>query len=169
MNKIIVALSLMALIGAGCTKTPVSTSQPQLDLTNTDVQTITTDTTQIDQSSDQKPIQQPQAQIKTNPVEDVPVVDIFLGEPDQKLNMEAGYAYFKPNVINAKPGEAVQITFTKMDGTHTFNIDEINFHDEVKQGMQMTFVSPKKPGSYKFYCSVGDHRKKGMEGTLIVK
>ena len=30
------------------------------------------------------------------------------------------------------------------------------------------FAAPAEPGEYVFYCSVGNHRSRGMEGKLIV-
>jgi plastocyanin len=36
------------------------------------------------------------------------------------------------------------------------------------QGGEVSFTAP-APGEYKYFCSIGDHRQRGMEGTLTVK
>jgi len=174
MKKIIISLSLLALIGAGCAKAPAPQAQtPQSDTSAINLNQTTPQATNEKNS--------PTTQIKTEPVrpmttsaniittDDVPVMDIFLGEPTKKMTMEVGDAFFKPNIIEAKPGDSIQITFSKVTGTHVFNIDETDSHYKITQGTNITVIAPQKPGSYKFYCSIGDHRAKGMEGTLIVK
>jgi plastocyanin len=39
----------------------------------------------------------------------------------------------------------------------------------VQPGGTSTVKADLKPGTYTFYCSVGSHRKAGMEGTLEVQ
>ncbi|MCX6714687.1 MAG: cupredoxin domain-containing protein [Candidatus Uhrbacteria bacterium] len=173
MKKIIVALSLLALVGAGCAKTPVASktdTNPQ-----TSVVTVGADgkasVTPIDSTNkkDKKTVSgRPSVEAPTSG-NDVPVTDIFLGQAQEKYDMEVSNFSFKPNVLNVKAGDAVQITFTKAEGTHTFVIDETDTHNTVTQGSNLTFIAPTKPGSYKFYCNVGNHRAMGMEGTINVK
>jgi plastocyanin len=40
--------------------------------------------------------------------------------------------------------------------------------DTIDGGKTAELTVDLKPGEYEFYCPVGDHRKKGMEGTLVV-
>lgn len=168
MKKILVALSMIALIGAGCAKTPAPASETTPTVSITATETLD----QNNLESDNGDSVTTSVQVNPTPItsdEDVPVTDIFLGEPQEKYNMEAINFSFSPNVLTVKAGNAVQLTFTKVTGTHTFDIDETDSHYKITQGSNITFIAPSKPGSYKYYCGVGNHRQMGMEGTLIVK
>lgn len=85
------------------------------------------------------------------------------------VNMVSANFSFAPKTISAKPGQKVDITFTSNEGFHTIVIDAINFKQTVTSGQTVSFVAPTTPGSYPYYCDIGTHRMKGMEGTLIVK
>ena len=45
----------------------------------------------------------------------------------------------------------------------------IEAETETVTGGKATLTADLKPGTYTFYCPVGDHRADGMEGTLTVK
>lgn len=85
------------------------------------------------------------------------------------VNMASANFSFSPKTIEAKPGQQVDITFTSNEGFHTIVIDAVNFKQTVESGETVSFTAPTAPGSYPYYCDVGSHRMKGMEGTLIVK
>lgn len=78
---------------------------------------------------------------------------------------------FSPSTLTVNKGDNVKITFKNLQGTHDFVIDELGVKtptitagkDEV-----VNFVAD-EAGSFKYYCSVGNHRAQGMEGTLVVK
>lgn len=73
--------------------------------------------------------------------------------------------------MTVKKGDTVKITFTSEGGSHNFVIDEFGVKTKVLSGGEkevVTFVAD-KAGTYKYYCSVGNHRAMGMEGTLIVQ
>ena len=75
------------------------------------------------------------------------------------------------DTMTVKAGDTVKVTFMSEGGTHDFVIDELNVKTKVlKSGEKevITFVAD-KAGTYTFYCSVGNHRAMGMEGTLIVE
>ncbi|MFA6251533.1 MAG: cupredoxin domain-containing protein [Candidatus Paceibacterota bacterium] len=85
--------------------------------------------------------------------------------------INGGNFYFKPNIITAKQGDVISVTFKNDDGFHDFVIDEFNVKTQtLKSGGEetITFTVDKK-GSFEFYCSVGSHRQMGMKGTLIVE
>lgn len=167
MKKIIVALSLIALLGAGCAKAPTSkqADENKVNVTPMDTSAITfdskTDTTAKDQ--------------KKTPVErdenGTPIIDVSFGGDAwvRTIDLKTGNFFFEPKVINAKPGEKLRIDFRGTEGTHTFVIDEANVKQPIKDGSGFEFTAPEKAGSYAFYCDIGNHRKMGMEGTLIVK
>lgn len=96
--------------------------------------------------------------------------------------MEAAPAEIKEIVINNKgmsfeqkeivvnQGDTVRVTFRNTGGTHDFVIDEFNVKTtQLQAGSEETveFVAD-KPGTFEYYCSVGNHRAMGMKGTLIV-
>ena len=86
------------------------------------------------------------------------------------VSMEAGSFYFKPNKITVKKGDKVKVVITSKDMMHNFNIDELKVKSAlVKVGETSTveFIAD-KVGSFEFYCSVGQHRKNGQVGTLVV-
>ncbi len=96
------------------------------------------------------------------------------GEENAKtaeFEVEGGEFYYKPNILKVKKGQTVEIEFNNKDGFHDFVIDEFNVKTkQLKSGEKadIEFVAG-KTGKFEFYCSVGQHRAKGMKGTLIVE
>lgn len=91
---------------------------------------------------------------------------------DAKEIVVEGINYaFKPSSITVKKGEKTRILFKNTGGTHDFVVDELNIRTAMIQGNTEDFVefTPDKIGSFKFYCSFGNHRAMGMEGTIIVQ
>lgn len=178
MKKLLMALSILALTGAGCansteTQKAEDTSAPetetqQSDTTKDDFGVVEVETSTKDGGGTIQYTTKPTTK-SGNEEDDVPVTDIYLGEAQVKVNMESGNFFFKPNIIKAKAGNAVELTFTKVDGTHDFVIDGTNANFTVTEGTKKIFTAPSKPGSYPFYCSIGKHRAMGMFGTLIVE
>ena len=87
------------------------------------------------------------------------------------VNIEGGAFYFKPNEIRAKAGETVKIVFTNAGRIHDFVSDELSVQSSkisVGETTEVVFT-PQTPGTFEFYCSVGNHRAMGMKGTLIVE
>lgn len=82
---------------------------------------------------------------------------------------------FTPSTIQAKPGESIRLTLENR-GSAPHNIEfhldgrEAELEQNVAPGgsSTLTFQAPDTPGKYVFYCPVGDHRSRGMEGTLQV-
>lgn len=78
---------------------------------------------------------------------------------------------FSPTTMTVKKGETVQVTLTnsgKMQ--HDWVVDELNAKTKtIKAGETDTvsFVAD-RVGTFEYYCSVGNHRKLGMVGKLIV-
>lgn len=73
--------------------------------------------------------------------------------------------------IKLKKGEKVAVKFTNTEGFHDFVIDELNVRTQrINEGKSETVLIPTdKTGTYAFYCSVGQHRKMGMEGKIIIE
>ncbi len=73
--------------------------------------------------------------------------------------------------MRVREGEVVKIIFTNDEGFHDFVLDEFDARTEkiaAGKTVEVTFTANKK-GTFEYYCSVGDHRAKGMKGTLIVE
>jgi nitrite reductase (NO-forming) len=58
-----------------------------------------------------------------------------------------------------------------MDMMHTFVLDDFNVRTDIlKSGSEETIeFGADKAGTFEYFCSVGDHRQKGMVGNLIVE
>ncbi|MBI5457007.1 cupredoxin domain-containing protein [Candidatus Kaiserbacteria bacterium] len=80
-----------------------------------------------------------------------------------------GYAYL-PAAFAVKKGDRVKATFKNTGGTHDFRIDGYNVGTNIIQaGQSQTFeFVADTPGTFEFYCSVGNHRAMGMKGTFTV-
>lgn len=83
---------------------------------------------------------------------------------------------FSPATLEAPAGSTITVALANADA------NPVTMHDWVLEGhedvastdavgsgesAEVTFPAP-PPGEYAFYCSVGDHRARGMEGTLRV-
>lgn len=78
---------------------------------------------------------------------------------------------FDPKQIKVKKGDTVRITFKDNEGIHNFMIDKFNIKTKKLQPGEsetVEFVAD-IVGTYPYYCSVGNHRAQGMEGTLVVE
>ena len=79
---------------------------------------------------------------------------------------------FDPSTLEVE--QAGETTFTLVnDGEfpHALEIEGQGIEEETAEidGGEMTELTVDlEPGEYELYCPVGDHREKGMEGTLVV-
>lgn len=92
-------------------------------------------------------------------------------EADMTIDMKA--FSFTPNVIELKAGESMTIKLTNSGGFHDLVIDELDVASkQIAEGDEtmVTITAPADASgeSYEFYCSVGDHRAKGMVGTITI-
>ena len=78
---------------------------------------------------------------------------------------------YVPATLKVKKGDTVRVLFKNVGGFHDFVIDEF----EVKSNQigdgdeeEVEFIAS-KTGAFDYYCSVGNHRKMGMVGKLIVE
>jgi len=92
-------------------------------------------------------------------------------ENTQTFNIKGLNFSFDVKEIRVKKGDKVVINFTNTEGFHDFKIDEFAVATkQIKAGEtdKISFTSD-KTGSFEYYCSVGQHRKNGMWGKLIVE
>jgi len=87
---------------------------------------------------------------------------------------EEGGLGFDKKTLSAKAG-TVTITMDNPSGDqmpHAIAIDGNGVDEDgevVQPGGTSTVSADLKPGTYTFYCPVGQHRQNGMEGTLTVQ
>lgn len=94
-----------------------------------------------------------------------------MNEAEKDITVTGSNFKFEPSTITVKKGQKVKITFTNAGGMHDFVIDEFNVKTKMIQTGQSDTVefTPDKTGTFQYYCSVGNHRAMGMQGTLTVE
>jgi plastocyanin len=83
---------------------------------------------------------------------------------------------YDPADVQVPAGAVVTVTFNNEDPnpvvSHNWVVEGIEgaASDNIGSGETTTFdfTAPLEAGEYVFYCSIGDHRDRGMEGTLSV-
>jgi plastocyanin len=159
-SRLFLPLLALLIIGSGCALSsadtkrevalvPVEEEQKAAELKTADVEV---------QVEDARPVMvSAEVGVEVSPV----VRNILLKDGD---------FYFDPTVMEAERGEVFTVTFSDSHtGKHTFNIDELDIHEEIVPGKTITITAPALPGRYAYYCNVGPHRTLGMEGILIVE
>jgi len=139
-------IALSSLFFAGCALLPAKQSQQQTQYpTPPAQQSQTSPSTQVEQKKEVK--------------------------ADRVVEVIGKSFTYNQKEIRVKKGESVAVNFTSMEGLHDFVIDELNVRtSKLKDdASEMVMIPTDKPGKYAFYCSVGQHRQMGMEGTLIVE
>ncbi len=107
------------------------------------------------------------------PVGDLPAASDGEMDPGtvKEFTVEGSNFKFSVAEMRVKKGDAVKVVFKNVEGFHDWVIDEFNTKTkQLKAGEQETieFVADKL-GTFEYYCSVGEHRKMGMVGKLIVE
>ncbi len=106
-------------------------------------------------------------------VKDKPTITPIGTEPEnlREFIVEGVNFQFDPKEIRVAEGDTVRITFKSVEGLHDWTLEgygvgtsQINSGEE----QAIEFTADKK-GTFEYYCSVGDHRQKGMVGKLIVE
>lgn len=90
----------------------------------------------------------------------------------REISVSGSEYSYTPSSIELKEGENIKLTFKNTGSLpHNLVIDELGVTSKTISGGKEDVVEFKaaKTGSFKFYCSIGNHRKNGMEGTAIVK
>jgi len=166
MKKLLPLFAMLVLVGFGCNTKPVDTnSQPTPENGSVTFESQNADGTTTTGEMNGNEV--------TEYDEDgVPIINITLGGDStsvRTIDLKASNTAFTPKLINAKPGEKIRIDFRGVKGTHTFVLPAANVKQDIKDLDGFEFTVPTEPGEYPYYCDIGDHRAKGMEGTLIVK
>lgn len=149
-------VSSVALVLAGCSTTPEVSETPQ---------------TQSPSAVDQTP-EQPTTAMETD---DSMMVDDAMMEADREITVDMFAFGYSMEEISVEPGETIKVNLTNSGGNHDFDVDELGVDGEVIAEGETTSVMLEIPEDaesgteYAYYCSVGNHRAQGMEGTIIVE
>lgn len=90
----------------------------------------------------------------------------------QEVTLEAREFSYSEESITVKKGQKVRLTLVnKGRMSHDFVVEGMNVTTKLAgpgESVTSEFIMH-DAGTYNFYCSVGNHRAMGMEGTLIVE
>lgn len=131
----------------------------------------TTDTSEMEDSMDMDDATTDDAMDTSEENEMMDDMDETAVEADYTLDM-SNFA-FEPNRIEMAAGETITVKLVNVQGTHDFVIDELAVDsDTLRQGdermVEITAPADAAGQEYVFYCSIGEHRENGMEGTLVI-
>lgn len=155
MKKLLLVVSTVALIAAGCNSTTTVNTN-----STTPPASTSTDTTNTAPTPNATP----------TPTE-TPIPPVAETSKTVNVTVVGKNFSFDPGTIKVKKGDAVKITFKNQTGSHDWVVDEFNARTKVIQGGEtdtITFVA-NKTGTFEYYCSVGSHRQMGMKGSLVVE
>jgi plastocyanin len=90
----------------------------------------------------------------------------------QEITLEADEYFYSQKSITVKKGQRIKLTLVnKGRMSHDFVVERMNVTTELAgpgETVTTEFIMH-DAGTYTFYCSIGNHRALGMEGTLIVE
>src|SRR3989338_4437998 len=112
-----------------------------------------------------------QTEVSTNSTQNRIVTSTSTDSKVVTIEMQAGSFYFNPKEIRVKKGQTVKINLKAMDAMHNFNIDELGVKSPTLNAGETTTIDfvANKLGEFEYYCLIGQHRKLGQVGTLIVE
>ncbi len=107
--------------------------------------------------------------------------EVIVGEHDgdtmmeaevNEIVVEASNFEFTPSAFSVKAGDKVSLTLKVVEGFHDLVIEELDgvATNQIQADGEETieFTVPEGVDSLTFFCSVGNHRALGMEGTITV-
>lgn len=165
--RFVLAASTLVILGAGC----LYNRSDVLDVVQGDVIVPSEQAvfaTAVTEPIAEVPVDELTPVVSGEAEEDQPV-DIEEPMAPLEVTLEAGNFFFSNNSITARPGQDVVITFSRVDGAHTFIIDELGISKIMTTGGFVSFTAPITPGQYPYFCNESGHQKLGMEGVLIVE
>jgi len=152
LSKILLASGLIGTVFlAGCTPTPETTES-----------TVGSETAQTTSDS----VAEPDA---------MEGEDVMMAEADREITVDMFMFGYSEEEIMVTPGETIKVNLTNSEGMHDFDVDELGVDgDVIAEGettsVILTIPEDAQAGTeYAYYCSVGNHREQGMEGTIIVE
>lgn len=93
------------------------------------------------------------------------------GDADVVIKLDAFNYGYSIEEITIKKGQSVRIEMNVTQGTHDWVIDEFDAATDIVSSGSMASVEfvADTQGVFEYYCSVSNHRARGMVGTLIVE
>ena len=86
------------------------------------------------------------------------------------IEVKAEYARFTPAPITVRAGEPVQFKVASLDSTHTFTFElngqRVNLSLARGEATTSEVFTFQEGQTVTFWCSIGNHRSAGMEGTI---
>lgn len=92
--------------------------------------------------------------------------------PSGAITIAGSEFKYEPAAISAKVGEPVTVVYENVGQyPHNFVVDELGVMSQtIKAGETGTFTfTPSKAGTFAFYCSLPNHRERGMAGVITVE
>ncbi len=92
-------------------------------------------------------------------------------EVDAELEIAGGEFYYEPDELTVEAGSEVRIIFANEgEAAHDLIIDDVGGTAIIGPGDSASFVftAPEEEDVLVFYCSIGQHREHGMEGTIAI-
>ena len=98
----------------------------------------------------------------------------------KRIQITLGDYRFSPHQLTLEAGQAVLLELSNTDSVtpHNFTLEDktgnLDIDIDISAGAtQEVALTPEVPGTYTFHCSkklpfLESHRKRGMEGTLVV-
>jgi len=100
------------------------------------------------------------------------VIDLTDSDASVKeITVENDGLSYIPEEIRVNEGDRIRLTFRNTGGFHDWRLDEFDAATSQFSGGNsetIEFVAD-EAGEFEFYCSVGNHRARGMWGNFIVE
>lgn len=165
-------ISAVALVGCTQNQAPTSDTAPAGDTQNT-VGSETGDAMTEDDAMMEDDAMEEDGDAMME--DDAMMDDEAMMEGNTEYTIEMSNFEYSVESITASPGETLTINLVNVEGQHDFDIDELGVDTEVTSSGDENTVTVEipadaEPGTeYAYYCSVGNHRALGMEGTITVQ
>ncbi|MDP2692382.1 MAG: hypothetical protein Q8O88_01925 [bacterium] len=129
--------------------------------------------------ADEPPVEEPPVEEPPIVVEPADEIPTDVGEPVirnvyiksySKLEGFSSKPAFSTKGFTVHKGDVIRLSVDVTLGSHNFNIDEYDIHEETPTGeiTVIEFVAD-KTGDFVFYCSKPGHRSAGQWGTMRVE
>ncbi len=166
-NHLIGIVAVLALVAGGWY---LASSGTQTEDAPIVVETVTDTVTNADESDSSQ-------DSDGDPMTDDSMVDVSIDSTVDtsagavSFNVEGTNHQFSVKNMTVKKGQTVTINFANGDGMHDWVLDTFEGARTpvIKTGEKssITFVAD-EVGTFEYYCSVGNHRERGMVGTFVV-
>ncbi|HLD24970.1 MAG TPA: cupredoxin domain-containing protein [Patescibacteria group bacterium] len=107
------------------------------------------------------------------PATDSPeTTEMIVSENVKEVVIDGSEFTLMPSTLTFKKGETVKLVFKNTGKMpHDWVVDELGIRTKTINGGDTDTIefTPQQAGTFEYNCSVGQHRAKGMKGTLTVE